>query len=79
MTIACSKRDGSYWIGASDGIAEGIFRWIDTTVMKWADWMNAGPRAHPLRNFMLIDMSKGKMSVSKASDASPALCQTKTG
>ncbi|ELU13890.1 hypothetical protein CAPTEDRAFT_202534 [Capitella teleta] len=35
--------DTEYWIGLCDGAVNGVYRWLDTQVVTWANWTDGGP------------------------------------
>ncbi|ELT90992.1 hypothetical protein CAPTEDRAFT_77943, partial [Capitella teleta] len=38
-----SSPSNSYWIGGSDGAVEGVYRWLDTSLVTFAIWETGEP------------------------------------
>ena len=34
----------SVFIGASDGRTDGVWRWVDSRVLQWTDWLDGYPK-----------------------------------
>ena len=66
------------WIGLTDGILEGEFRWVDTSLAIYTRWWPGEPSNHFGMEHCATMESYGWVDLSCA-DEKPYLCQSKTG
>ena len=67
------------WIGLTDYIGEGQFRWVNSHVLEWTNWCDDEPDDNPNEHCVAADCIEGCWRDYRCDKKHKFICQNKSG